>query len=235
MRTLLLRYLDFLCIMKSRRLLIFYEDRPDILCRLFKLQLFGHPQRVTYREASKVINGHDKNTMETTIADIHCGVLKRSILLKVDGMILNEGVRTFASFSRALKDLVSMDMVFFKTKSYRILGRLDNEEVMQRFSWRFGEGGCYKVTDCKVEHEGFGVHERYHISFVPGTMVAEDFSADMPHHYSSSGGFFFVHEYGGTGKSFLWSALASTLRARGQIVLTVASSGIAGYAHEIKE
>ena len=41
------------------------------------------------------------------------------------------------------------------------------------------------------------------------------------------GGFFFVYGFGGTGKTFLWNALASTLRGEGKIVLTVASSGIA--------
>ncbi|KAI9085518.1 hypothetical protein K1719_032361 [Acacia pycnantha] len=38
--------------------------------------------------------------------------------------------------------------------------------------------------------------------------------------------FFFVQGYGGTRKTFLWNALTSTLHARGDIVLTVASSGI---------
>ncbi|KAI9128206.1 hypothetical protein K1719_001199 [Acacia pycnantha] len=41
------------------------------------------------------------------------------------------------------------------------------------------------------------------------------------------GGFFFVYGCGGTGKTFLWNALTSSLRAKGKIVLTVASSGIA--------
>ena len=41
------------------------------------------------------------------------------------------------------------------------------------------------------------------------------------------GGFFFVHGYGGTGKTFLWNAIAATLRSKGDIVITVASSGIA--------
>ncbi|XP_054782872.1 uncharacterized protein LOC129290186 [Prosopis cineraria] len=45
--------------------------------------------------------------------------------------------------------------------------------------------------------------------------------------YSPYGGFFFVYGYGGTGKTFLWNALSSSLRAKGEIVLTVASSGIA--------
>ncbi|XP_052114412.1 uncharacterized protein LOC107480535 [Arachis duranensis] len=39
--------------------------------------------------------------------------------------------------------------------------------------------------------------------------------------------FFFLYDHGGTGKTFLWKTLASTLRSKGQIVLTVASSGIA--------
>ena len=40
-------------------------------------------------------------------------------------------------------------------------------------------------------------------------------------------GLFFVYGYGGTGKTFIWRALASAIRSRGDIVLTVASSGIA--------
>ncbi|KAM3357764.1 hypothetical protein P3S68_020695 [Capsicum galapagoense] len=41
------------------------------------------------------------------------------------------------------------------------------------------------------------------------------------------GGLFFLYGYGGTGKTFIWRALSSDLRSRGDIVLTVASSGIA--------
>ncbi|KAI9092724.1 hypothetical protein K1719_027521 [Acacia pycnantha] len=43
----------------------------------------------------------------------------------------------------------------------------------------------------------------------------------------SHGGFFFVYGYGGTGKTFLWNTLSLSLRAIGDIVLIVASSGIA--------
>lgn len=38
---------------------------------------------------------------------------------------------------------------------------------------------------------------------------------------------FFVHGYGGTGKTFLWNALLNAVRAQGKIALAVASSGIA--------
>ena len=45
--------------------------------------------------------------------------------------------------------------------------------------------------------------------------------------FSNKSGFYFVSRYGGTGKTFLWNAIVSHLRAREKIVLTVASSGVA--------
>ncbi|XP_028753423.1 uncharacterized protein LOC114713014, partial [Neltuma alba] len=44
---------------------------------------------------------------------------------------------------------------------------------------------------------------------------------------SSNENFFFVYGFGGTGKTFLWNALTATIRGRGEIVINVASSGIA--------
>ncbi|KAK7266729.1 hypothetical protein RIF29_19380 [Crotalaria pallida] len=44
---------------------------------------------------------------------------------------------------------------------------------------------------------------------------------------TKKGGFFFLNGYGGTGKTFLWHALTANLRSKGEIVLCVASSGIA--------
>ncbi|XP_071741227.1 uncharacterized protein [Rutidosis leptorrhynchoides] len=41
------------------------------------------------------------------------------------------------------------------------------------------------------------------------------------------GGVFFLYDYGGTGKTFLWKTLSAALRSKGDIVLNVASSGIA--------
>ncbi|KAL7155177.1 hypothetical protein ABFS83_03G058200 [Erythranthe nasuta] len=40
-------------------------------------------------------------------------------------------------------------------------------------------------------------------------------------------GLFFLYGYGGTGKTFVWRTLSAALRSKGEIVLTVASSGIA--------
>ncbi|CAA7016474.1 unnamed protein product [Microthlaspi erraticum] len=41
------------------------------------------------------------------------------------------------------------------------------------------------------------------------------------------GGIFFVYGFGGTGKTFMWKTLSAAIRSRGEIVLNVASSGIA--------
>ncbi|XP_019158039.1 PREDICTED: uncharacterized protein LOC109154766 [Ipomoea nil] len=44
---------------------------------------------------------------------------------------------------------------------------------------------------------------------------------------SNKGGLFFVYGYGGTGKTFLWRTMSAALRSKGEVVLNVASSGIA--------
>ncbi|KAK9705842.1 hypothetical protein RND81_07G086300 [Saponaria officinalis] len=44
---------------------------------------------------------------------------------------------------------------------------------------------------------------------------------------NNRGGVFFVYGYGGTGKTFIWRSLCAALRSKGEIVLPVASSGIA--------
>ncbi|KAL5137210.1 Replication protein A DNA-binding subunit B [Glycine soja] len=43
---------------------------------------------------------------------------------------------------------------------------------------------------------------------------------------NNEGGMFFLYEFGGIGKTFIWRTLASSLRAENQIVIIVASSGI---------
>jgi len=44
---------------------------------------------------------------------------------------------------------------------------------------------------------------------------------------NKQGGVFFLYGYGGTGKTFMWKTLPTTVRSEGKIVLTIASSGIA--------
>ncbi|XP_022023701.1 uncharacterized protein LOC110923956 [Helianthus annuus] len=54
--------------------------------------------------------------------------------------------------------------------------------------------------------------------------VYETVMAAVEHQH---GGMFFVYGYGGTGKTFIWKTLSAALRSKGNIVLNVASSGIA--------
>ncbi|CAH1448407.1 unnamed protein product [Lactuca virosa] len=44
---------------------------------------------------------------------------------------------------------------------------------------------------------------------------------------NNKGGVFFIYGYGGTGKTFLWKTISAAIRCQGEIVLNVASSGIA--------
>ncbi|XP_031108664.1 uncharacterized protein LOC116013152 [Ipomoea triloba] len=55
-------------------------------------------------------------------------------------------------------------------------------------------------------------------------VVYETVVNDVDH---QKGGLYFVYGYGGTGKTFVWRALSAKIRSRGDIVINVASSGIA--------
>ncbi|XP_061345876.1 uncharacterized protein LOC133291607 [Gastrolobium bilobum] len=44
---------------------------------------------------------------------------------------------------------------------------------------------------------------------------------------AGKGGLFFLYGFGGTGKTFIWNTLSASVRSKAEIVLNVASSGIA--------
>lgn len=44
---------------------------------------------------------------------------------------------------------------------------------------------------------------------------------------TDKGGFYFIYGHGGTGKTYLWQTLSAAIRSKGEIVVNVASSGIA--------
>lgn len=62
-------------------------------------------------------------------------------------------------------------------------------------------------------------------SLNPGQLHA--FTSIVDRVLNNEPGFFFVSDYGGTGKTYLWSSIMTFLRAQGKIVLAVASSGVA--------
>ncbi|XP_019189229.1 PREDICTED: ATP-dependent DNA helicase PIF1-like [Ipomoea nil] len=78
---------------------------------------------------------------------------------------------------------------------------------------------AYDINVMKEENEKL-VHQLTEEQRAIYANVLQDAENDL-------GGLFFVYGYGGTGKTFLWRALSSALRSKGDIVLNVASSGIA--------
>jgi len=77
----------------------------------------------------------------------------------------------------------------------------------------------YNVDDLAEEHRR-----------LMSTMTAEQrsiYDTIMDRVEGNLPGFFFLYGYGGTGKTYIWRSLAAGLRSKGEIVIAVASSGIA--------
>ncbi|XP_076932235.1 uncharacterized protein LOC143597695 [Bidens hawaiensis] len=68
------------------------------------------------------------------------------------------------------------------------------------------------------------------ISRATNPLMVEELSYDT----ETIGGVFFVYGYGGTGKTYLWKTLSASIRSKGEVVLNVASSGIASLLLEVK-
>ncbi|XP_012832912.1 PREDICTED: ATP-dependent DNA helicase PIF4-like [Erythranthe guttata] len=54
-----------------------------------------------------------------------------------------------------------------------------------------------------------------------------DYDVSMDVVSNDRGGMFFLYGHGGTGNTFLWKTLSAAVRSKGEIVINVASSGIA--------
>ncbi|XP_019195804.1 PREDICTED: uncharacterized protein LOC109189646 [Ipomoea nil] len=78
---------------------------------------------------------------------------------------------------------------------------------------------CYNREQLKEDAEVLCSKLTEKQSFIYDTII-QDIAVNK-------GGLFFVYVYGGTGKTFLWRAFSAVVRCKGQIVLNVASSGIA--------
>ncbi|XP_076898784.1 uncharacterized protein LOC143552452 [Bidens hawaiensis] len=65
----------------------------------------------------------------------------------------------------------------------------------------------------------------YYLRNLVATMLIS-YSLSRPHFVWESG-VFFVYGHGGTGKTYLWKTLSASIRSKGDVVLNVASSGIA--------
>ncbi|KAK1410458.1 hypothetical protein QVD17_36995 [Tagetes erecta] len=71
--------------------------------------------------------------------------------------------------------------------------------------------------------------QREHLNYLKSLTVEQErvYKTVMDAVEKDNGGVFFVYGYGGTGKTFLWKTFSAALRSKGEVVLNVASSGIA--------
>ncbi|GKA22646.1 ATP-dependent DNA helicase PIF1-like protein [Tanacetum coccineum] len=93
------------------------------------------------------------------------------------------------------------------------------EYTMEGYNRLIYDETSYKKDELKNQHET-----------MYGSLTSEQkgiYSTVMDDVANNTGGMFFVYGYGGTGKTYLYKTMSAALRSQGEIVLNVASSGIA--------
>ncbi|XP_022008282.1 ATP-dependent DNA helicase RRM3-like [Helianthus annuus] len=111
---------------------------------------------------------------------------------------------------------------------------LRNNSSLRRFeSMPYPNMSSSGISDCRLIYEEQSYDTTYLGNLYDSqlTMLTDEqrsvFEEIMAAVNSDNGRIFFLYGYGGTGKTFLWKTLSAAIRSRGQIVLNVASSGIA--------
>lgn len=95
----------------------------------------------------------------------------------------------------------------------------NEEHTMESYNRLIYDEMAYNVDQLREQHE-----QLY------GSLTTEQkgiYSQVMDSALQNKGGMFFVYGYGGTGKTYLYKTMSAALRSQGEIVLNVASSGIA--------
>ncbi|XP_031120878.1 uncharacterized protein LOC116024115 [Ipomoea triloba] len=113
--------------------------------------------------------------------------------------------RLLQTYNKSLKDFPHMPLPNFQDAFL-----VDNRLLFDELSY-----------DCNVHHESQQM-ERQLID--EQKVVYDTIINDV---LQQHGGMYFVYGYGGTGKTFVWKAISAKIRSKGDIVLNVASSGIA--------
>ena len=93
-----------------------------------------------------------------------------------------------------------------------------------RYISQFGNRLIYDETNYNADD----LHSEYERLYTALTTEQKGvYDTIMSSVQTGTGGVYFVYGYGGTGKTYLWKTLAAGIRRNGDIVINVASSGIA--------
>ena len=104
-------------------------------------------------------------------------------------------------------------------KSFLKMPYPNNEYTMEGYNRLIYDETAYNKDELKEQHKT-----------LYGSLTSEQkgiYSTVMDKVDKNNGGMFFVYGYGGTGKTYLYKTMSAFLRSKGDIVLNVASSGIA--------
>ncbi|XP_052619576.1 uncharacterized protein LOC111881827 [Lactuca sativa] len=104
-------------------------------------------------------------------------------------------------------------------KNYRRMPYPDLDSVSSSNNRLIAEELDYDIPNLKNDFD------RFFVSLTDEQRnIFQDIMAKVK---NNKGGVFFIYGYGGTGKTFLWKTISAAIRSQGEIVLNVASSGIA--------
>ncbi|GJZ27520.1 putative PIF1 DNA helicase/replication protein A1-like protein [Tanacetum coccineum] len=138
------------------------------------------------------------NELSEDIESLRRRELNMPTLVKIDQQLKSRG--------RSLKDIQGMPQADYKNRE-----DWSNVLIQEELNFKKNEMEAEHATlYSKMTDEQRGVYNTI--------MEAID---------SGKGGVFFLYGYGGTGKTFVWKTLSTAIRSKGEIVLNVASSGIA--------
>lgn len=105
---------------------------------------------------------------------------------------------------------------------------LKNIPNMPLPDYEFIEQSCNMLIHDELNYDRESLKREHEMLYSTMTPEQKDvYNTVMNAVTLDEGGLFFLYGYGGTGKTFVWKTLAASVRSRGEIVINVASSGIA--------
>ncbi|XP_063949879.1 uncharacterized protein LOC135152724 [Daucus carota subsp. sativus] len=154
-------------------------------------------------------NSHWKHMVEDIL-------LKRRQLAKDDNLMLNDKQVQFYALAE-IDDLLRS--IGKSLKNFPQLPQPPSSYLNHGSNNLIIEETSYNIAEMKAENEKLLETMNEEQSHV--------YNAILHSVHNKEGGLFFVYGSGGCGKTYLWRSLISKLRSEGEIVLPVASSGIA--------